>query len=158
MNTKLKSVLRLTGDEIVKLVGCEKSVAKRQSKTAKIAVNEDCSLYVSSNPFAKGFSVQLQVGDRSYNIAGYMSADKKPNTDEIITLAENYIQNVILKTPVYTPPKYATKDAEIAALRNALTLIKSLSTPPNSLPWEASTQPHLPTLVDKIATIAKEAL
>ena len=60
--------------------------------------------------------------------------------------------------PVYTQPKYATKDAEIAALRNALTLIKSLSTPLNNLSWEASTQPHLPTLVDKISTIAKEAL
>jgi hypothetical protein len=45
-----------------------------------------------------------------------------------------------------------------SALRNALTLIKSLSTPPNSLPWESSTQPHLPTLVDKISTIAKEVL
>jgi hypothetical protein len=151
----------------------------------QLAENNNWNLVAYTNKFRHGFAVKLELrGGGSYSLAGYLSNELKPTVDELIYNAEAYIQDVFLKTLVYTPPKYPTKDAEITALRNALTLIKSLSTPPkyptkdaeitalrnaltlikslstppNSLPWESSTQPHLPTLVDKISTIAKEVL
>ena len=155
MNTKLnKTTALVTGNQIVNSLS-----ALAVGESIQLAENDNWYLVAHPNRFCRGFAVKLELrGGSSYSIAGNLSGEKKPSVDEIITMAEAYIQNVILKTPVYTPPKYATKDAEIAALRNALTLIKSLSTPLNNLSWEASTQPHLPTLVDKISTIAKEAL
>ena len=152
MNTKLNKITNLTTGQIM-------ASLSEEQPTIEIAANDNFYLDAFQNHYKHGFGVKLHLrGGGGYSVAGYASKDKKPSVDEIITLAENYIQNVILKTPAYTPPKYATKDAEIAALRNALTLIKSLSTPPNLHPWEVYTAPKLSSVVDKIATIAKEAL
>ena len=156
MNSKLnRNAALVTGDDVVDAVcSCSKASA------VTLAASHDGMrvLLARHNQFSRGFAVTLVADGNSYNIAGYSSKDKKPSVDEIVNQAENYINTTLSNTPVYLPPKYATKDAEIAALRNALTLIKSLSTPPNLLPWEKFEMPVLPALLDKISSLAKEVL